>query len=102
MKKSYYSSTDPDCCEGIQIQLGEDGRHQQRERCHKRGLWRIDDRLLCHLCFEYYLSVTPDADISSAARLSDDESDFLEHPMLRRRAQTRQFSQRALCPQSLR
>ena len=100
MKKSYFSSDDPECCEGIQIQLAEDGRHQQRSRCHKRSLWQVDNRLLCHTCFEHYLGINPDVDLASAVRLSDDESDFLEHPMARKSEAVRQFSQRSLCPQS--
>lgn len=101
MKKSYYSSRDPERCVGVEIQLGPDNRMQQKFKCHRKALWRVGLLRLCYTCFEHYLETHPDVDLAEAERLSDSERDFIEHNVTRRSEPIRQFPQRVeLCRQS--
>jgi hypothetical protein len=101
MKKSYYSSDDPERCESVQIQRTSGGRVQQKLKCHKKALWQVGMIRLCYTCFEHYLATHDDIDLGSAIRLSDSEKDFVEHHVARRAEPDRQYPQgELLCPQS--
>jgi len=94
MKKPYYPSDDPERCDGVQVQHGTDGRMQQKLKCHKKALWQIAKLRLCYTCFEDYLA-RHDVDLASAIRLSDAESDFVEHHVGRKNELVRQFPRSA-------